>query len=168
MEKLNRHIPFRGGQKMHVSALKVFIHLCSPHGSFVINMNSSTSMSSWLLFGSLNHSLCYLMIKILLSMITLHGIAFEPINMLATIFLCFNQTMMFMKRLSNLFWISLNLMWNLAFLFDLPQIHHLKREYGSISIVSKLALIIFACLFHNYFAYDFHVDVLCFMHRYLT
>jgi hypothetical protein len=46
MEKLNRHIPFRGGQKMHVSALKVFIHLCSPHGSFVINMNSSTSMSS--------------------------------------------------------------------------------------------------------------------------
>jgi hypothetical protein len=121
MEKSGKHIPFRRGQKMHVSTLRVFIHMRSPHGLLVVNMNSSTSMSSWLLFGSLNHSLCYLIIKILFSMIALQGIAFELINILATIFLCFNQTMMFMKRLSNLFWISLNLMWNLAFLFDLPK-----------------------------------------------
>ncbi len=57
-----------------------------------------------------------------------------------------------MKRLSNLFWRNLNLMWSLVFLLNLPQIHHLKKECKSISIVSKLTLVIIECLFHNYFS----------------
>jgi hypothetical protein len=55
------------------------------------------------------------------------------------------------------------MMWNLAFLFDLPQIWHLRRKRESISIVNKLTLVIFECLFHNYFAFDFKLmfNVLC-------
>jgi hypothetical protein len=46
MEKSSRGIPFRGGQEVHVSTLRAFIHLCSLHGSLVVSMNSPTSMSS--------------------------------------------------------------------------------------------------------------------------
>ncbi len=68
-----------------------------------------------------------------------------------------------MKRLSNLFWRSLNLIWNLAFLFNLPQICHLRRECGSILIMNKLTLVIIDCLFHSYFASHFRLMfyVLC-------
>ncbi len=45
MENSNKGIPFIGGQKMHVSTLRVVIHLCSPLGSPVVNMNSSIGMS---------------------------------------------------------------------------------------------------------------------------
>jgi hypothetical protein len=53
VDKLNRGIPFRRGQKMHVSTLKALIHLYIPLISLVITMNSSTNMSSWLFFASL-------------------------------------------------------------------------------------------------------------------
>jgi hypothetical protein len=46
MEKLNKGIPFREGQEMHVSTLRALIHLCSPLGSLVLTMNSSIGMSS--------------------------------------------------------------------------------------------------------------------------
>jgi len=42
------------------------------------------------------------------------------------------------------------------------------KKHESISIVSKLTLVIFEHLFHNYFAFYFLADVLCFMHRYLA
>lgn len=93
------------------------------------------------------------MIKMLRFMIILQGIAFELVSLLVAMFLCWNQTMMFMKRLSNLFWRNLNIMWSLVFLLNLPQIRHLKRECKSISIVSKLTLVIIECLFHNYFSF---------------
>jgi hypothetical protein len=41
MQKSNTRIPFKGGQEMHVSTLRALIHLCNPHGSLVVNMNSS-------------------------------------------------------------------------------------------------------------------------------
>ncbi len=74
---------------------------------------------------------------------------------LVVMFLCWSLTMMYMKRLWNLFWKNLNLIWSLAFLLDLPHIRHLKRELKSILIVSKLTLIIINCLFHNYYASHF-------------
>jgi len=80
------------------------------------------------------------MIKILLSLIDLQGIAFEP-SLSVVMFLCWNQTMMYMKRLSNLFWKSLNLIWGLVFLLDLPQICYARKEHESISIMSKLTLV---------------------------
>jgi hypothetical protein len=46
MEKSNKNIPFKGGQEMHVCTLKALIHLCSPLGLFVVNMNSSIGMFS--------------------------------------------------------------------------------------------------------------------------
>lgn len=46
MEKSRRGIIFRGGQEMHVSTLRAFIHLCGTPSSLVVTMNSSTSMSS--------------------------------------------------------------------------------------------------------------------------
>jgi len=97
------------------------------------------------------------MIKILFSLIVLQGIAFEPMNLLAVMFLCWNLTMMYMKRLWNLFWRNLNLIWSLAFLLDLPHIHHSKKKLESILIVSKLTLIIINCLFHNYYASHFRL-----------
>ncbi len=53
MEKSNRGIPFIGGQEMHVSTLKVLIHLCNLPSSLVVTMNSFIGMSSWLLSTSL-------------------------------------------------------------------------------------------------------------------
>jgi hypothetical protein len=55
------------------------------------------------------------------------------------------------------------MMWSLVFPFDLPQIWHSRRKRESISIVNKLTLVIFECLFHNYFAFDFKLMfyVLC-------
>jgi hypothetical protein len=69
MEKSSKGIPVN--QEMHVSTLRALIHMCNLVGSLVVHMNSSTSMSSRLFFGSLNHSLCSFVIKILLYMITL-------------------------------------------------------------------------------------------------
>ncbi len=46
MQKSNIGIPFRGGQEMHLSTLKALIHICNPLGLFVVNMNSSISVSS--------------------------------------------------------------------------------------------------------------------------
>jgi hypothetical protein len=127
--------------------------MCKPLGSLV-NMNSSTNMSSWLFFASWNHSLCSLKIQILVSLMILQGIAFKLVSLLVVMFLCWNQTLMFMKRLSNLFWKRLNLMWSMVWLLNLPWIRHPIKGCKLISIVSKLTLIIFECLFLNYFASD--------------
>jgi hypothetical protein len=45
MEKLSRGIMLGGGEEVHESTLKVLIHLFSPFGSPVINMNTSIGMS---------------------------------------------------------------------------------------------------------------------------
>ncbi len=58
MEKLNRGIMLRGGEEMHESTLKVFIHLFSPLGSLVVTMNSSIGMSFWLFFVSFEPIVC--------------------------------------------------------------------------------------------------------------
>ncbi len=125
--------------------------MCNLLGSLV-NMNSSTSMSSWLFFASWNHSLCSFKIQILISLIILQGIAFELVSLLVVMFLCWIQMLMFTRRLSNLFWKRLNLMWSLAWLLNLAWICHPIKGCKLISIVSKLTLIIFECLFLNYFA----------------
>ncbi len=49
----------------------------------VVNMNSSISMFSWPFFAIWNHNLCSLKIQKLISMIALHGIAFELVTTLA-------------------------------------------------------------------------------------
>jgi hypothetical protein len=46
IDKSNIVIPFRGGQEMHVSTLRVLIHLYNLFGSLIVTINSSTSMSS--------------------------------------------------------------------------------------------------------------------------
>ncbi len=45
VEKSSRGIPFKGGQKMHVSTLRAPIHLCTPPNSLVVTMNSSIGRS---------------------------------------------------------------------------------------------------------------------------
>jgi len=148
---------------MHASTLRGFIHLYSPPSSLVVTMNSSIGMSSWLLFASLEQQSMLPHDKIILFFIVLQGIAFQPISLSLMMFLCWNQTMMYMKRLSNLFWKSLNLIWSLDFLFNLPQIRHLRQKHESISIMSKLTLVIIDCLFHNYSTSHFRLMfyVLC-------
>jgi len=46
MEKSNKSIPVKGGQEMHVSTLRAFIHLYSLLGFLIVTINSSTCMSS--------------------------------------------------------------------------------------------------------------------------
>jgi hypothetical protein len=46
MEKLNKGIPFKGGQEMHVSTLRALIHLYNPPSFLIVTMNSSIGMSS--------------------------------------------------------------------------------------------------------------------------
>jgi hypothetical protein len=69
MEKLNKGIPFKGGQEMHVSTLKARIDLCNPLGSLVVTMNSSMLCHLDFSLQVQNNSLCFLIIKILLSLI---------------------------------------------------------------------------------------------------
>jgi hypothetical protein len=49
------------------------------------------------------------------------------------------------------------MIWSLAFLLNLSQIRHSKREFESISIVSKLTLVILDFVFHSYFASHFRL-----------
>ncbi len=103
--------------------IKVLINLCNLHGSLIVNMNSSTSMFSWVMFASWNHNFCSFKIQILVSLITLQRTTFELVSLLAMIFLCWNQMMMFMKRLSNLFWRRLDHRLKLDWLLGCPHIH---------------------------------------------
>jgi hypothetical protein len=99
---------------MHVSALKALIDMCYLANLPIVNMNSSTSMFELLVFSNSNHILCFLSILIFVVLIDLQGIAFKLINPLAMISFFWNQTMMFMQRLSNPFWSRLNLKLSLA------------------------------------------------------
>ncbi len=147
-----------------MSTLKALIHLCNPPSSLLITMNSSTIYviltSLYNLETTINASWW---LKYYFLLIFWQGIAFELVSILVAMFLCYNLTMMYMKRLWNHVWKNLNLIWSLAFLLNLSQIHHPKKKLKSILIVSKLTLVIIDFLFHNYFASHFRLMfyVLC-------
>jgi hypothetical protein len=71
MEKSSKGLPFKGSQEMHVSTLMILIHFCIPFDFLVVTMNSSTSMSSSLLFMILKQQFVLLDDSIIASLIVL-------------------------------------------------------------------------------------------------
>jgi hypothetical protein len=64
MQESSIGIPFRGVQEIHVSTMGVLIQVCSPKGSLIVGLNSSTcslSESVWnfvcdYVFSTISHS----------------------------------------------------------------------------------------------------------------